>query len=71
MLTGLPTFGLTGPQHLKKMHVFNDEFFLFQFSKWMIARLFMQNCTYHMKMLNKLLVSEEASLNPYLLHVID
>lgn len=34
MLTGLPTFSVTGPQHLKKkMHVFNDEFFLFQFSK--------------------------------------
>lgn len=37
----------------------------------MIARLFMQNCTYHMKMLNEILVSERASLNPYLLHVID
>lgn len=35
----------------------------------MIARLFMQNCTYHMKMLNKVLVSEGASLNPYSLSI--
>lgn len=41
MLTGLSTFGIQEPQNYKKkMHVFNDEFFLFQFSKQMIARLF-------------------------------
>lgn len=38
----------------------------------MTAHLFTQICTYRMKMLNKILLEEEKSLNsPYLLDIID